>query len=137
MSADCLRITKCSRIDCHKSMADSCFIRECATMIRSNTHRKNGTEQFTQHTISISLVASCNLFISTKGHDSTALLCNNIGKDIRCICTCMTIFVQRPSIRKRFLHFVVHFEFSSCNYRGRRVKEKRIRICRHSYCDWV
>ena len=137
MRLDIICISEDCRIDCCKSMADTCLIFKCTAFIRSNTHRKNRTENLTEHSISITFMASIHFFISTKWHNSAAFFANNICKYSRCIRTFMSVCSESPALRKLFTWFIIHFQFSSGYNCCRAVKEKRIWLCRHRYCDRV
>ena len=82
-------------------------------------------------------MASADFLVSTKRHDSAALLGYDVCKYIRCIIAGMTVFVKCPAIRKRLAHLIIHFQFTSGYNCCRTVKEKRVRVCRHSNCDRV
>ena len=82
-------------------------------------------------------MASADFLVSTKRHDSAALLGYDVCKYIRCIIAGMTVFVKCPAIRKRLAHLIIHFQFTSGYNCCGTVKEKRIRVCRHSDCDRV
>ena len=58
-------------------------------------------------------MASADFLVSTKRHDSAALLGYDVCKYIRCIIAGMTVFVKCPAIRKRLAHLIIHFQFTS------------------------
>ena len=79
MCPDIICISEDCGINGSKSMTDTCLVFKCTAFIRSNTHRKDGAENLAEHSITVTLMTSVYLFITTKWHDSAALLGNNIG----------------------------------------------------------
>ena len=49
----------------------------------------------------------------------------------------MSVFIERPSFRKRFVHLVVHLQLAACDNGGRRIKEEVIRLSGHRAGDGV
>ena len=137
MRPDIICISEDCGINGSKSMTDTCLVFKCTAFIRSNTHGKDGAENLAEHSITVTLMTSVYLFITTKWHDSAALLGNNIGKYIRGICAFLTICSQSPALWKWFSHLIIHFQFSSGNYCCGAIKKEWIRFCRHCHCNGI
>ena len=82
-------------------------------------------------------MTAAHFLISSQRHNTAAAFGNNIFQYRGRLCAFVSVCIQGPSLRKRFVHLIVHFQLSSGYHRGRTVKEERIGVCRHSYRNGI